>query len=309
MASTLKKVIRYEKDLYKANIELALNDCCKNGHSDFKVSYDAWGRGSSISRWQETGGGCDVEQIDKLTDGKYVAITQMAHSDWEGIPLYPSKNGLYLMHNPCGNGKVLSREEFCKYLRVTPAEYDTLKTAENTTEFAIMLLDLKIKDRWKAEADVAIAQLLELTGETSFEPVKERSMWDGPPQEEMDAFRRLKAEGYFTEAKKKARAKAKTKEDLHKRVASIKVATARKIREERQEAALKLLVARRISPTFDNFILYNHSNKIVFNWLDHTSFREVISAADFIRFTHSLTPKDLAKLPPGVVFERLTKGD
>ena len=59
-----------------------------------------------------------------------------------------------------------------------------------------------------------------------------------------------------------------------------------------------------ISPLFDNYIYYTHSNKVVLNHHDHED--EYITEVEFEKFINSISKKDLKKLPKGIIFQHIT---
>lgn len=54
-----------------------------------------------------------------------------------------------------------------------------------------------------------------------------------------------------------------------------------------------------LSPAFDNYIYYTHSNKVVINHYDHY---EQMDAIEFEKLINSISKKDLTTLPKGICF-------
>lgn len=308
-----KTGINYEGTKADIIINIRLNDECKNGHQDFSITGTIYEHGKR-SDSAFLAGGCIHEEIEKHFP-EFTPFVRLHLCDYKGIPMYAVENGFYHLKNGFNSKLTVEafKAEFCEYYRITPEQFDVISGAENKLEYAIFLKELNILSRWKEEADKAIKQLEELTGlEFLCDSVK--SQYAEPKPEEVESFRKLKAEGFYTPEQKAIRAKEERDELRRKRFRDIEVHLQKVITNETQEAKIKTFVLKRIDKlfekkkieidfSFDNFIYYNHSNRVKFNWTDLSHYK-VMTEADFLVFCESLTESDFqTELPKGISFE------
>lgn len=273
----------------RVEVNIRLNDECKNGHADFAITgtvYEQYANG----RWFDAEGGCIHDVIARCFP-KFKPFIDLHLCDAKGAPMYAQANGFYHLRNS-------PREMTMKYLRITDQEYDRFfREAEDQLYFTYLLQIMGIPARWEEEARAAIRQLEELTGDT-FVDHSERYQFTPLIDEEFQLIETRIAEGYYTPAairKRKAAAiRAKNKEEIAKlknkaRNAKLKID---------QELQVNLLV-KKLGMPLDNFIYYDHNNTGVFNWLPN-SLRKPVTPEQFNDF---LCRVDYRKLPQGIHFQ------
>lgn len=273
----------------RVEVNIRLNDECKNGHAEFAITgtvYEQYANG----QWEWTQGGCCHEPIAKYFP-QFQPFIDLHLCDAKGAPLYAQANGFYHLRNS-------SREVTMKELRITDQEYDRFfREAEDQLYFTYLLQTMGIPARWEQEARAAIRQLEELTGNT-FVDHSERYQFTPLTDEEFQLIETRIAEGYYTPAairKRKAAAiRAKNREEIAK------------IRAEARNAKLKIdrelqvnLLVKKLGMPLDNFIYYDHNNTGVFNWLPN-SLRTPVTPEQFNDF---LCRVDYRKLPEGIQFQ------
>lgn len=138
-------------------VVVKLDDECKNGHQDFSITGTEWEKGRAhIDRNMIHGGACGDDIASRFP--KFEKFNRLHLCDYNGIPMYPVNNGMYLI-------KRKSKKDFCSYYRIPENHYDILKDCINEREYLYYLYELGIIDSWKAEATEAIKILEEWTGE------------------------------------------------------------------------------------------------------------------------------------------------
>ncbi len=312
-----KSGINYSGTKADIIVKISLNDECKNGHQDFAITADIYKAGLRSDRSFMAGGCCHTEIIKFFP--KFKPFVALHLCDAKGIPMYAVENGFYHLKNGF-NSKSMGMEfenEFCGYYRITPEQFSILKDSENSLEFGILLKELNILNQWEEEANKAIKQLEELTG-NEFVNDSVKSQYNAPDPAKVEEFHKLKLEGFFTNEKKAERAIETRNEAREKRFNAIREHLAKEIAKETQEANIKLFILNRIDSlfnrelnrmkgfnidfSFDNFIYYNHTNRIKFNWSD-MSYYKTMSDVDFKMFCDSLGQADFNQLPTGISFE------
>lgn len=270
-------------------VNIRLNDECKNGHADFAITgtvYEKYANG----RWYDSEGGCIHDVIAKYFP-KFQPFIDLHLCDAKGAPMYAQVNGFYHLRNS-------SREMTMKELRITDQEYDRFfREAEDQLYFTYLLQTMGIPARWEEEARTAIRQLEELTGDT-FVDHSERYQFTPLTDEEFQLVETRIAGGYYTPAnirkRKVAAIRAKNKKEIEKLRAEARNA---KLKIDR-ELQVKLLV-KKLGMPLDNFIYYHHNNTGVFNWMKSTYYEMVTPE----RFNDFLSRVDYQKLPEGIQFQ------
>ena len=186
-------------------------------------------------------------------------------------------------------------------LRINEEEYEILKLASDKEEklyFKYLLFSLGIVDRWKHEADDFIKFLEEKTGDTWVNPYKTeqlRNVMHLKEDERNEVCAKI-ADGYYTKEaiyeRKEARYKA-AQEAIRNEVIQRYKKEEKKAREERD---VMLYIFDNGLP-IDNVIFYQHTKKVVFNWLDYKPLVEQERFNDFI------SKVDYSKLPEGITFQ------
>lgn len=294
-------------------IKIRLNDDCKNGHQDFAITGTIYEKGKpKTDRYMISGGAIGDEIAANFPE--FEIFERLHLCDWQGIPMYAVENGFYHLKNGF-NSKSTGEEfkfEFCKYYRITPEQFDTISKSENKIEYAILLQELGILAQWKKEAGKAIKQLEELTGD-EFLCDSVKSQFNAPELQQIEDFKTKKAAGYYSDEKKAERAEISRNEARAKRFSDIEKHCAEEIKKETIERDIKLFVLRKIDSltgkrgfsldfNFDDFIYYNHTNRVKFNWRK-SAYSKEMKSEDFKMFCDSIGQADFDKLPGNISFE------
>lgn len=158
MATAIKKVFDVNNAKHNHKVEVQLADECKNGHQDFSITATFWNPGAARTDRKMITAGCCHEDILKVYPELKIFV-DLHLSDYLGRPMYAAENGRYHFNNS-------SKEVAMNYLRISAEEYESLKPyAIDEGLFAHHFDQTAILARWKQEADVAIKQLEEWTGE------------------------------------------------------------------------------------------------------------------------------------------------
>ena len=283
------KVYTENGNTFRMKVKIQLADECKNGVCSWSVTADI-----DIKKcnglYYDFGGGCCHEEILKQFP-EFRKFVDLHLCDCYGVPLYAVENGYYCLSNE-------PTEKVIDYLRITEEEYKHLQSACDKAYFKFLLYNLGIVRRWNDEAEEAIKELEMLTGckwVNPYEYDKERKNISITDEEANDINNKIDSGYYAPEAiharKEEAQKAAKEKKrgEIIKRFAS----TVEKAERERD---IFLYILDSGLPV-DNVIYYDHTNKVVFNWLDY---REKLRQDDFISFLNNV---DYSKLPEGITFE------
>jgi len=308
--------LRYKanKQTSKENIfvSIRLNDECKNGHQDFSITANIYEAGKpTTDRYMISGGCCHDDILKHFPEFKIFVNLHL--SDAKGVPMYAVENGFSHLKegfNSKSTGEQF-KAEFCQYYRMTPEQFDVIEKSENKLEYALLLRDLGILTQWEAEANEAIKILEELTG-NEFENDSKKSQYHAPEADQIKDFEEKRAAGYFTPGQKETRAIEKRKADKEKRLKDISDYCENKVTELRKEKTVKIWLLNRFDKlngkkgfsldfTFDNFIYYNHSTELSFNWRDYGKQKEM-TREEFKMLCDSLNQADLETLPANIKF-------
>lgn len=301
----------------RIEVDIRLNDECKNGHQDFAITGSIYEHPTSKAERYLAGCGCIHEDIEKHFP-EFKTFINLHLCDYKGIPMHCVANGFYhLKSGFVSLGDKTQKQYFCDYYRVTALQYDTLVTSENQLEYAIHLKDLGVLSQWEKEANKAIKQLEELTG-NDFDPDSERTQYNEPDPEAVAEFKKKKSEGYYTPEKKAERAKQKREEDINKHLAKISNACQEEVDKAENEKRVKTWMVKhllklnkkyakqnRFTPdyNFNNWIHYTHTNTITFNWMDISAYHPHITEQEFDLFMDMLNQNDFDLLPSNISFE------
>lgn len=289
MATALKYTETRIHEEYKITVKVRLSDDCRNGHADFAITADIYEK-NKYDFWKWCAGGCCHEDI-AVVFPELRPFIALHLSDAKGAPMYAQGNGFYHLRN---SSKKLTME----YLRITDKEYNRFfREAEDQLYFTYLLQTMGIPDRWMQEAQAAIKQLEQLTGE-KFEDTSVRYQFTPLTPEEFQLVESRIAEGYYLPEnirKRKHEAKLAAR---RKKIADLKATALSQKRKIDRELNIKLYVLRCGLP-IDNFIYYTHNNKGVFNWMDSSCYKKV-TQEQFDRFIRKV---DYSKLPEGIEFQ------
>lgn len=149
------------------HVEIRLSDPCGNGHQDFAITSSVYSHPTKENDRYFESGGCNHDEILKHFP-EFQSFVNLHLCDYKGRPMYCVANGLYHLRNGFNSLKPDNpkfAQKFQAYYRLTPTQYKGLLTSENQLEFAILLKELGILEQWENEANEAIKQLEELTGQ------------------------------------------------------------------------------------------------------------------------------------------------
>ena len=281
----------YTKDgeKFRLDVKISLDDDCKNMCCDWSITGDIYkiAKNGRLIYW---GGGCIHEDIPKHFP-KLKKFVVLHLSDCHGAPMYAVENGYYIMNK---EGKENARE----YLRATDEEINILSTAGDKQYFKFLLFRLGIVAKWQKESDEAIKELETLTGYKWVNPYKsnEERRHVLITDEEVKEISNKIESGYYTpEAVKAREEKARAKAIEKKRNEIINDCKKGVEKLERQRDIMLYILDSGLP--VDNVIYYDHTNIVVFNWMDY---REKVTQADFIDFVNNV---DYSRLPEGITFE------
>lgn len=148
--------IGHDKQGNPVHIKISLDDDCKNGHADFSITATVYEKDKPKNDRNTICCGCCHESIlEARPDLKLFIDLHLA--DVTGVPMYAVANGFYHLKNK----PEIARD----YIRATQSEFDQIATSEDETVFQYWLEKLGIVERWKSEANQAIALLEEWTGQ------------------------------------------------------------------------------------------------------------------------------------------------
>lgn len=258
------KITTTDKDGNPMYIKIRLDDECKNGHQDFSITASIYEKGKPQTDRYFIAGGCCHDEIIKAHPELQIFVN-LHLCDWEGVPMYAVENGFYHLTNGFNNTKPEAanfKTEFCEYYRITGKQFDTLKTAKNKLQYALMLQSLGILKQWKEEATAAIDYLESMTGKI-FLPDSKESQYHAPTPEQLKEEQEREAAGYYTPEAEQQREQAKQAGFL----AELEAERDKVINKANEEFEVKkqvLLIGGK--KALDNCIYYNHSRTLSFNW-------------------------------------------
>ena len=258
--SLVHTITTSDKDGNDLVIKIRLNDECKNGHQDFAITADGYKKGSRGDSAFLYGGCCHDEILAVRPDLQVFVDLHLC--DYLGTPMYPIANGYFHLTNGA-NDKPMTAQEFCKYYRITAAQYTELSKAMDKVHYSIILESMPlIRKNWQFQADAAIVLLERWTGK-QFLIDSTRTQWDGATDEEKQIFNTRLKEGYYThEAEQQRKIDA-----INKKANDIRQAAQAKANKEIFEANQRIAVLLHIGEVvLDNIIIYNHDKTVSFNW-------------------------------------------
>lgn len=283
-------VFEASKNDAKSNIEvkISLSDKCRNGHEDFSITATTWAVGKPrTDRHVECGGRCQELILERFP--QYRQFVDLHLSDCTGAPMHALANGFYHLKD---------KETAIRHLRLKGDEYDQVCIAEDKEHLSFLLESLGIIDRWKAEAQAAIAELERMTGK-KFESKATRSQYTPLTDDQKDKLQKRLESGFYSSEQLQKRADekaAKHKQKLIDELAS-----------KRDKAISKLNLLHSVDLALVehfgrkvNFIYYDHRNELCFNWVDYENILSEESIQQFIDSNPDL--------PDGIAFKNKIKG-
>lgn len=272
-------------------VSIRLNDECKNGHQDFAIGGDVYVTGKPKTDRNFIMGGCIHEEILKHFP-EFAIFVRLHLCDYKGIPMHAIANGFYFLKQGFNKVKPDSPEfatEFCEYYRVTPEQFETLKTSETKEVYAYHLAKLGVFEQWEKEASEAIKLLEELT-ETKFVVDSKRTQRDLTltPEQEKEIQQQIES-GYFAPQKIAERRTEKRRQEKAAKIDKILEETEKVISEAKKEAGIKITMLEN-DFAINNIIYYKHSNTLSFNW---KSYEEKLTAEEIERVKTLLSGHDI----------------
>lgn len=147
-------------------IDIRLNDECKNGHQDFSMTGTGWQKGKPrTDRWMMYGGCCHDAILKARPDLQIFADLHLCTA--AGVPMHAIENGFYFL-------KEKGVKAAADYLRLTPEQAEQIEGAEDKIYLHSALERMGVPAQWKAEADQAIKMLEEWTGKKFVNDSKKR---------------------------------------------------------------------------------------------------------------------------------------
>jgi len=273
-------------------INIRLDDKCKNGHQDFSITGTFWEKGKVKNDRNMITAGCCHEAILKAKPSLKL-FTDLHLCDYDGVPMYAVENGFYHLETGFTKEKKGTPEfktAFCEYYRVTSEQFDILNTCQNSTQFAVKIVELGILGQWKQEAEQAIKLLEEWTGNEFINDSK-KSQFYAPTTEQLEEEAKKQREGYYTpEAQEQHQEAAK-----QAYIDNLKA----EAQSKKDKIDLELTVTLAIfeaggKKAVENTIFYTHANEIKFNW---RNFGEQLTETEIAEITSKL------QLPAGITIK------
>lgn len=281
------KLVRKTKEGHTIEINIRLNDECKNGPQDFSITGTIWEKNQpKIDRYMIRGGAIGDYIAQEFPE---LAIFNDLHlSDRKGVPMYAIGNGFYhIKNNP----------EYVKdHLHVNDDELKTILTAEDETHLHILVHNMKLPERWQEMANKAIKYLEDATG-LKFVDDSIKTQYTPPTPDAITEFTNKMERGYYTPEQREKRKKSAKLKTLNKERAELKAELEKEIKKAQDEYNIKIAVLNTGLP-ISNFIYYHHTNEGAFNWNTSTYNKEV-TWEQFIEF---LARVDKTNLPNRIKF-------
>lgn len=279
-------------------IEIRLNDECKNGHQDFSITGTFWQSGKPHNdRYLDCAGCCHDEILKVRPDLK--PFVDLHLSTAKGVPMYAIENGFYHLKNGEQRGKT-AKEITVDHLRLKDGEFEILEKSEDKIYFQALIEKLGIPERWIKEANEAIKILEGMTGKEFVNDSQKTGFI--PLGEKLKEVEALIESGHYSPEKIAERNAQKKAKQYEKERNSIIEHRDKEVAKENIECAVKLEVLRCgfiIGFDLDNFIYYNHTNEGCFNW--HTSsYTKEVTKDQFDKF---MAMVDYSTLPKGITFK------
>lgn len=265
--NNLLHIIDINTPTTNAEIEIRLNDCCKNGHEDFAITATFWKPGKPrTDRFYECGGCCHDEILALRPDlAPFVALHLC---DFTGAPMYAAGNGLYHAKPGQFHAENAGPESLANYFRIPVELAEKLCIAEDAKHMAYLIELHGINKIWKKEAKKAISLLENLTGK-KFKSTATRLQFERLTGDERKAFLARINAGFYTPEQITARAEAAKIAKIEKFLAAAEAEKNKKIKKAETQYQIKVAMCSVFGPDRTNYIYYDHTGQIKFNWLDY----------------------------------------
>lgn len=261
----MKHIIDINNNKVNCIIKIRLDDECKNGHADFAITADFWevGKTRTDGNWRMSG--CCHEEILQVKPSLRPFI--LLHlNDFKGAPMYAVGNGWYHAVKAEYHNENAGPEALANYFNIDIKAAEVLCKAEDKTHFHFLIEEMGLPSIWQAQANKAIKVLEEWTGQKFDGSIYQKSHFS-PLDAEVKAelLAKLKS-GYYDAEKVEQRKAEKQRADFAAKIAAIKADAQKEVDKIRREEAIKLAMCELFPDIKSNFIYYNHSNEIGFEF-------------------------------------------
>ena len=240
-----KSIGKYER----MDVDIRLNDGCHNGHQDFAITADIYGK---FGRWEA--GGCLHEEILKHFP-EFKIFVDLHLSTFQGVPMYAISNGFYHLKN--SDKKVL-----IEYLRIDKKEIKLFKNCEDKLHFKYLINKIDLPKRWLKQANNAIKQLERLTKKTFLADSTKFDEIYLDDEEKKLIEKRLK-ENYYSKSNLLKRKNEKIKFDKERKIKEIKASFERKFKNEKIDTKLDILLVKMFALVIKELFLIGKIRHIV----------------------------------------------
>lgn len=276
-----KETFEYREngERFQHNINIRLNDECKNGHSDFAITSDIY-HFAANGRKQDYMSGCCHDEILKRRP-KYEIFVRLHLCDFNGAPMYAAANGFYHL-------KRMSPDEFINYFNIDANQYDAIEYAEDQEHFQYLIEKTDILKTWKALADEAICILEEKTGQ-KWDRTEERKQNYTPLElEKTKAIEQRIKEGFYTVENINKRSQDKLKNAINKKIEQSKKRISDQLKRAKKDHQMLCFILDYFQRPDIHFIWYDHTSEICFDWSytpedEKTEVPEIEKFADHLR--------------------------
>lgn len=238
----------------RMDVEIRLNDECRNGHEEFAMTCDIY-RKARNGRWVYEGGGCAHDEIIKRFP-KFKIFEQLHLCNTLGQPMHFIANTIYF----------LKRGEYNLTCLTEGEARELAMYVENNNAFQYKLEELGVLSRLENKAKEGIALLEELCGEKytpEYEGQVKYGVYPLSGDNRADVEKKI-AEGYFTDEKIEERKRAREEEEYQKVVEEIDKKLEAELKKINEDYNAQKLVLTWFRCKVD-FIYYPHSKTYHFN--------------------------------------------
>ena len=293
--------------------QIQLDNECGNGHEDFSLTCSIHERARNGS-WVYARGGPAHEHILKLRP-ELAPFARLHLSNFEGMPMHAAANAFYWLagfvpelsqtvkynggSGQSGRTPVDCRRIFAEHIRATDEQVNEImsRLPRTAVELQIILEDMNFLTRWKEEASAAIAMLEGWTGKTFQPKGTVGQFWQPVPTNERKDYQERLNSGYYDPEKitqRDAEAFVALKDT---KLREIELALAADILKLENKAQIVRYMLNRYYPRLQNFIYYDHTNTVSFNW---SPVEKLVTKEEYNAFVSEL---DATMLPEGLKSE------
>ena len=256
----------------RMDVEIRLNDECRNGHEDFAMTCDIY-RNARDGRWVYAGGGCAHDEIIKYFP-KFKIFEQLHLCNTLGQPMHLIANTIYF----------LKRGEYNLTCLTEGEARELAKYVENNNAFQYKLEELGVLSRLENKAKEGIALLEELCGEKytpKYEGQVKYGVYPLSGDKRAEVEKKI-AEGYFTDEKIEERKRAREEEEYQKLLEKIENDRENELKKVNEKYTAEKTVLEWFKCRV-NFIYYNHIKTYHFNW-SNSSFDKQVTREEIDAF-------------------------